>query len=63
MELLKDKNEIPNYAEKAKVLLKNGWVTMYNADNWIKEEWIEQGYNYVCMGRTTDAVYISLMKK
>jgi hypothetical protein len=37
--MLKEKNEIENYEEKSKFLIKNGWETWYHADNWIKTEW------------------------
>ena len=61
--LLKEKNEIENYEEKAKVLQENGWETWYHDDNWIKTEWIKQGKKYDMMGRDTDDVYKKLIKE
>jgi len=31
--MLKDKHEIENYEDKAKVLRENGWETWYHDDN------------------------------
>ena len=61
--MLKRKNEIENYEEKAKFLQENGWETWYNDDNWIKTEWIEQGKSYDRMGDSTDRVYAILTRK
>ena len=61
--LLKNKNEIENYEEKAKVLRENGWETWYHDDNWIKTEWIEQGKKIDMMGRDTDDIYKELIEK
>ena len=61
--MLKNKNEIENYEEKAKVLQENGWETWYNDDNWIKTEWIEQGKKIDMMGRSTDKVYQTLINE
>jgi len=61
--MMKQKNEIENYEDKAKVLQENGWETWYNDDNWIKTEWIEQGKAYDRMGNSTDRVYASIIKK
>ena len=52
--LLKKKNEIENYEEKAQILRENGWETWYHDDNWIKTEWIEQGKKIDMMGLETD---------
>jgi len=60
--MLKSKNEIENYEEKAKSLQENGWETWYNDDNWIKTEWIEQGKSVDRMGDSTDRIYAWLMK-
>lgn len=54
---MRDKNEILNYEEKAKLLRENGWNTYYHDDNWIKTEWIEKGLKYDVMGHETDDVY------
>ena len=59
--MMKEKNEIENYEDKAKVLRKNGWETWYHDDNWIKTEWIDQGKKYDMMGRETDNVYKKLI--
>tara|TARA_B110000908_G_C9857715_1_gene272718 strand:+ start:143 stop:349 length:207 start_codon:yes stop_codon:yes gene_type:complete len=59
---LKEKHQINNYEEKAKLLKENGWVTWYHDDNWIKTEWIEQGKKIDMMGRDTDDVYEILKK-
>ena len=61
--MLKNKNEIENYEDKAKVLQKNGWEPWYHDDNWIKTEWVEQGKKIDMMGRSTDKVYASLIEK
>lgn len=61
--MLKQKNEIENYEEKAKFLIQEGWVTWYHDDNWIKKEWIEQGRKYDMMGRDTDDVYNALIEE
>jgi len=61
--MLKKKNEIENYEEKAKILRENGWDTWYNDDNWIKYEWVEKGYKIDMMGRDTDHVYKELTSK
>jgi hypothetical protein len=63
MSRLKDKHEIPDYEEKAKVLRENGWETWYSDDNWIKTEWIEQGKAYDRMGNSTDRVYALTIKQ
>lgn len=60
---MKQKNEIENYEEKAKLLCENGWETWYHDDNWIKTEWIVQGKKYDAMGDSTDRVYASIIKK
>ena len=60
---LKNKNEIPLYEEKAKVLKENGWETWYHDDNWIKVEWIEQGLKYDMMGIPTESAYNTLKPK
>ena len=57
MALLKQKNEIENYEEKAKFLRENGWQTWWHDDNWIKTEWYYQGKKVDMMGRDTDDVY------
>ena len=59
--LLKNKNEIENYEEKAKVLKENGWETWYHDDNWIKTEWIKQGKKIDMMGLETDKAYQKLI--
>ena len=59
--MLKNKNEIENYEDKAKVLQENGWETWYHDDNWIKTEWIKQGKAVDRMGGSTDGVYESLI--
>ena len=61
--MLKGKNEIENYEEKAKVLLENGWETWYHNDNWIKTEWVEQGKKIDMMGLSTDKVYQTLIEE
>ena len=61
--MLKNKNEIENYEEKAKVLKENGWETWYDDDNWIKTEWIEQGKKIDMMGRSTDKAYQTLIEE
>ena len=61
MGLLKQKNEIPNYEEKAKLLHECGWETWYHDDNWIKTEWIIERKRYDMMGRSTDDVYNNLI--
>ena len=61
--MMKEKNEIENYEDKAKFLQENGWETWYHDDNWIKREWIEQGKAIDRMGNSTDRVYTSLIKK
>ena len=60
---MRDKNEILNYEEKAKVLRENGWDTYYHDDNWIKIKWIAEGKRYDVMGYETDDVYKSIMDK
>ena len=60
---LKNKNEIPLYEEKAKVLKENGWEPWYHDDNWIKTKWIEQGLKYDMMGMPTELVYNNLKPK
>ena len=60
---LKYKHEITNYEEKSKILQDNGWETWYNPDNWIKTEWYDQGKKIDMMGRSTDDVYDSIVKK
>lgn len=62
MGLLKNKNEIDNYEEKAELLRACGWETWYHVDNWIKTEWIEEGRKYDMMGRSTDDVYNKIME-
>ena len=59
---LKEKHQINNYEEKAKLLKENGWVTWYHDDNWIKTEWIEQGKKIDWMGEDTDDAY-NILKK
>jgi len=59
--MLKEKHEIENYEDKAKVLQENGWETWYHDDNWIKTEWSEQGKAINRMGNSTDRVYASLI--
>ncbi len=61
--MLKQKNEIENYEDKAKVLRENGYETWYHDDNWIETEWIEQGKAYDTTGNSTDRVYASIIKK
>lgn len=61
---MKKKYEIENYSDKASFLLKNGWQTYYNDDNWIMVEWVTQGKRYDWMGVSTDDAYeISLKKR
>ena len=60
--MLKRKNEIENYEEKAKVLKENGWETWYHDDNWIKTEWVEQNKSVDRMGDSTDRIYAWLIK-
>ncbi len=60
---LKNKNEIPLYEEKAKILKENGWETWYHDDNWIKVEWIVQGLKYDMMGMPTELAYNNLKPK
>lgn len=62
-ELLKNKNEIPNYNEMAKVLHENGWETWYQDDNWIKAEWIAQRKRYDYMGRRTIDAYNTAIRE
>jgi hypothetical protein len=58
--MLKQKNEIENYEEKAKLLKENGWQTWWHADNWIKTEWYDQGKKVDMMGLETDKAYQKL---
>ena len=60
--LLKNKNEIASYQEKAKCLRDNGWETWYNDDNWIKTEWYNQGKKIDMMGRSTESAYKTVNK-
>jgi hypothetical protein len=60
---MKNKDEITNYEEKAKVLHENGWYTWYHDDNWIKKEWVEKGLKYDTMGQETDDVYNSIISR
>jgi len=60
---MKNKEEITNYKEKAKVLHENGWCTWYHDDNWIKKEWVEKDLKYDVMGRETDDVYNSVISR
>jgi hypothetical protein len=63
MALLKEKHQIENYEEKAKLLRERGWETWYHDDNWIKTEWIVQGKKYDMMGRETDYAYNRLIRE
>lgn len=59
--MLKKKEEIKNYKEKAKFLTEQGYCTMYNDDNWVLKEWIEQSaFDYTKVGMCTDQLYNSL---
>lgn len=60
--MLKLKSEIPNYEEKAKFLIENGWETWYNDDNWVKSEWVGSGKPFDTWGRSTDELYNMLTK-
>jgi hypothetical protein len=60
---MKNKEEITNYEEKAKVLHENGWNTWYHDDNWIKKEWVQNGLKYDTMGQETDDVYNSIISR
>ena len=42
---------------KAYFLRQNGWTDYYHHDNWVKEEWFNQGLNVVLMGLPLDAAY------
>ena len=63
MNMLKEKHEIPNYEEKAKVLRENGWEPWYSADSWVKTEWYDQGKRIDMAGRCTEDVYNSIIEK
>jgi hypothetical protein len=63
MSRLKEKHEIENYEEKAKLLRENGWQTLWHDDNWIKIEWFHQGKKVDMMGRETDDIYNELTEE
>lgn len=63
MDFLKNKEEIENYDEIAKVLREHGWETWYNDDNWVKTEWYDQGKNIAMMGQSTEDVYNDIINK
>ena len=56
--LLKNKSEIENYEEKAKLLRENGWTDLWNEDNWVKKEWFKDPtIDIDRAGGSTDEVY------
>jgi len=57
MALLKEKHEIENYEEKAKILRENGWETWHHVDNWVMSEWFFEGKNIQMAGLDTDKAY------
>ena len=61
--MLKEKHQIENYEEKAKILQKNGWEIWYHVDNWIRTEWIKQEKPYDKMGISTDDAYNKILQK
>jgi hypothetical protein len=55
---LKNKSEIENYEEKAKLLRGNGWIDHWHEDNWVKREWFKDPKMDVDRaGGSTDEVY------
>jgi hypothetical protein len=42
---------------KAHFLRQNGWTDYYHHDNWVKEEWFNQGLNVALMGLPLDVAY------
>ena len=55
-----DKNNIPDYEAKAKLLTEFGWISICN-DCWIKSEWIGSGRDYYEMGLSTDWAHRSVL--
>lgn len=62
--MLKNKEEIENYEEKAKVLRENGWRDLWHVDNWVKNEWFNSPtINIDCAGVSTDDAYRTCKNK
>jgi hypothetical protein len=55
--MLRNKEEIENYEEKAKLLKENGWTDHWHEDNWVKTEWFNSKNNIDRMGLSTDRAY------
>ena len=54
---LKNKEDIPNYEEKAKFLQANGWQTWYHDDNWVQDKHFDSPYGPDRAGCSTEVAY------
>mgnify|MGYP003628261513 CR=1 FL=1 len=61
--MLKDKNKIENYEEKAKFLNENGYETWYHDDNWVHKSSFKSPYGPDRAGNSTDGVYCALIQR
>ena len=56
---LKNKEDIPNYEEKAKFLQANGWQTWYHDDNWVEDKYFDSYHGPDRAGCSTEVAYAS----
>jgi len=55
---LRNARDIPDYKEKAKFLLDNGWIDLWHDDDWVKSEWYKDpSINIDWAGVDTESAY------
>ena len=54
---LRDPKEIEDYEMKKKFLIRFNWHTWYHPDNWVRQEWEDEGRDISHAGLTTDEAY------
>lgn len=61
--MLKNKEDIENYDEKAKFLKDNGWTDLWHEDNWVQEDWFDDSsINVDRAGIPTDVAFNNCIK-